>query len=117
MRRGVSARQNEGNLCRKQPVAPFRSRRFAANRSLRGRGRRVAAPGAALADDVVGNVLPFVAALPRDDNEVVAFLKAQCSTDCGAAGAKGLYLEVAESEDWKGPVSYTHLTLPTILLV
>ena len=58
--------------------------------------------GQALADDVVGNVLPFVAALPRDDNEVVAFLKAQCSTDCGAAGAKGLYLEVAESEDWKG---------------
>ena len=58
--------------------------------------------GQALADDVVGNVLPFVAALPRDDDEVVAFLKAQCSTDCGGAGAKGLYLEVAESEDWKG---------------
>ena len=56
----------------------------------------------ALAEDVVGNVLPFVAALPRDDDEVVAFLKAQCSTDCGGAGAKGLYLEVAESEDWKG---------------
>ena len=58
--------------------------------------------GQALADDVVGNVLPFVAALPRDDDEVVAFLKAQCSTDCGGAGAKGLYLEVAESEDYKG---------------
>ena len=58
--------------------------------------------GQALADDVVGNVLPFVAALPRDDDEVVAFLKAQCSTDCGGAGANGLYLEVAESEDWKG---------------
>ena len=58
--------------------------------------------GQALAEDVVGNVLPFVAALPRDDDEVVAFLKAQCSTDSGGAGAKGLYLEVAESEDWKG---------------
>ncbi len=58
--------------------------------------------GQALAEDVVGHVLPFVAALPRDDDEVVAFLKTQCSTDCGAAGAKGLYLEVAESEDWKG---------------
>ena len=58
--------------------------------------------GQALADDVVGHVLPFVAALPRDDDEVVAFLKAQCSTDCGGAGANGLYLEVAESEDYKG---------------
>ena len=58
--------------------------------------------GQALADDVVGNVLPFVAMLPRDDDEVVAFLKAQCSTDCGGAGANGLYLEVAESEDYKG---------------
>ena len=43
-----------------------------------------------------------VAALPRDDDEVVAFLKVQCSTDCGGAGANGLYLEVAESEDYKG---------------
>ena len=53
--------------------------------------------GQALADDVVGHVLPFVGALPRNDEEAIAFLKYQCSTECGGTGADGTYLEVAES--------------------
>ena len=55
--------------------------------------------GQALADDVVGRVLPFVGALPRNDEEAIAFLKGQCSTDCGGTGSDGTYLEIAESED------------------
>ncbi|CAH0380289.1 unnamed protein product [Pelagomonas calceolata] len=53
--------------------------------------------GQALADDVLGHVLRFVGALPRNDDEAIAFLKYQCSTECGGTGADGTYLEVAES--------------------
>ncbi len=53
----------------------------------------------ALSDDALGGVLPFVGALPRTDEEAVAFLRGECSTACGGAGADGTYLEVAESED------------------
>ena len=53
--------------------------------------------GRALADDVLGHVLRFVGALPRNDEEAIAFLKDQCSTECGGTGADGTYLEVAES--------------------
>ena len=55
----------------------------------------------AMVDDVVGHVLPFlfVGALPRSDEEAIAFLKGQCSTDCGGTGSNGTYLEIAESED------------------
>jgi hypothetical protein len=53
----------------------------------------------ALTDDVLGNVLSFIGAIPRNDEEAIAFLKDQCSTDCGGTGADGVYLEVAESED------------------
>jgi hypothetical protein len=53
--------------------------------------------GQALADDVVGHVLPFVGALPRNEEEAIVFLKYQCSTECGGTGADGTYLEVAES--------------------
>ena len=60
-------------------------------------GATVVALGQALADDVVGRVLPFVGALPRNDEEAIAFLKDQCSTDCGGTGSNGTYLEVAES--------------------
>ena len=57
--------------------------------------------GQAMVDDVVGHVLPFlfVGALPRSDEEAIAFLKGQCSTDCGGTGSNGTYLEIAESED------------------
>ena len=62
-------------------------------------GATALALGQALADDVVGHVLPFLFAhvLPRNDEEAVAFLKDQCSTDCGGTGSNGTYLEVAES--------------------
>ena len=53
----------------------------------------------ALSDDALGGVLPFVGALPRTDEEAIAFLRGECSTACGGAGADGTYLEVAESED------------------
>ena len=55
--------------------------------------------GQALADDALGHALRFVGALPRNDDEAIAILKYQCSTDCGGTGADGTYLEVAESED------------------
>ena len=60
-------------------------------------GATALALGHALADDVLGHVLRFVGALPRNDDEAIAFLKYQCSTECGGAGADGTYLEVAES--------------------
>ena len=60
-------------------------------------GAAALALGRALADDVLGHVLRFVGALPRNDDEAIAFLKHQCSTECGGAGADGTYLEVAES--------------------
>ena len=51
----------------------------------------------ALPDDVVGKVLSFIGVIPRNDEEAIAFLKGQCSTDCGATGSNGTYLEVTES--------------------
>ena len=62
-------------------------------------GATVVALGQALADDVVGNVNSFIGVIPRNDEEAIAFLKNQCSTDCGGSGSDGTYLEVAESED------------------
>ena len=69
--------------------------------------------GQALADDVVGNVLSFIGAIPRTDEEAIAFLKDQCSTDCGGTGADGVYLEVAESEDWNRGLMTEALILST----
>ena len=36
---------------------------------------------------------------PAPTREAIAFLRGECSTACGGAGADGTYLEVAESED------------------
>ena len=60
-------------------------------------GAEVLALGQALPDDVVRKVLSFIAVIPRNDEEAIAFLKGQCSTDCGGTGSDGTYLEVAES--------------------
>ena len=60
-------------------------------------GAKVLPLAQALPDDVVGKVLSFIAVIPRNDEEAIAFLKDQCSTDCGGAGSNGTYLEVAES--------------------
>ena len=60
-------------------------------------GAKVLPLAQALPDDVVGKVLSFISVIPRNDEEAIAFLKGQCSTDCGATGSNGTYLEVTES--------------------
>ena len=60
-------------------------------------GAKVLPLAQALPDDVVGKVLSFISVIPRNDEEAIAFLKDQCSTDCGGTGSNGTYLEVAES--------------------
>ena len=60
-------------------------------------GAKVLPLAQALPDDVVGKVLSFIGVIPRNDEEAVAFLKDDCSTDCGGTGWNGTYLEVAES--------------------
>ena len=60
-------------------------------------GAKVLPLAQALPDDVVGKVLSFISVIPRNDEEAIAFLKGQCSTDCGGTGSNGTYLEVAES--------------------
>jgi hypothetical protein len=60
-------------------------------------GARVLPLAQALPDDVVGKVLSFIGVIPRNDEEAIAFLKDQCSTDCGGTGSNGIYLEVTES--------------------
>ena len=62
-------------------------------------GAKVLPLAQALPDDVVGKVLSFISVIPRNDEEAIAFLKGQCSTDCGGTGSAGTYIEVAESED------------------
>ena len=60
-------------------------------------GAKVLPLAQALPEDVVGKVLSFISVIPRNDEEAIAFLKGQCSTDCGATGSNGTYLEVTES--------------------
>ena len=60
-------------------------------------GAKVLPLAQALPDDVVGKVLSFIDVIPRNDEEAIAFLKGQCSTDCGGTGSNGTYLEVTES--------------------